>query len=173
MEKKKKRKTFKQVLSDIKKALFNEETSPHIRALSAAIGMFIAFSPFLGFHNLMAIGIMLLFRKIDKVLIIGFTWINNPWTTIPMYAAGLKLGEMICCPNNSFDISSIDWHMFTLANFLNGKAWTYLINDLKAIIYPFFIGATVLGLVAAVITYFVILFLLKRRGKNVAVKLNR
>ncbi len=172
MKEKKKRKTFKQVLSDIKKALFNEEKTPHMRALSAAIGMFIAFSPFLGFHNLMAIGIMLLFRKIDKVLIIGFTWINNPWTTIPMYAAGLKLGEIICCPDNPFNISSVDWHVFTLANFLNGKAWEYLITDLKAIIYPFFLGATVLGLVAAVITYFVILFLLKRREKNVALNSN-
>ncbi len=169
---KKKRKKFKEVLKDIKKALFNEEISPHDRAMSAAIGMFIAFSPFLGFHNLMAISLALLSKKIDKILIIGFTWVNNPWTTVPMYLAGLKLGELICCPHNPFDISSINWHIFTLSNFLNGKAWHYLVNDLKAIIFPFFIGSLILGIVAAILTYIVILIFLKRREGNGTVSVN-
>ncbi len=167
-----KRKKFKDVLKDIKQALFNEKITPHDRAMSAAIGMFIAFSPFIGFHNLMAISLALLFKKIDKILIIGFTWINNPWTTIPMYLAGLKLGELICCPNNPFDVTSIDWHIFTLANFVNGTAWQYLVNDLKAIIFPFFIGSMILGFFSAIITYFVILILLKRRERNGTVSVN-
>ncbi len=166
------RKKFKEIWNDIKAALFNEEITPHDRALSAAIGMFIAFSPFLGLHNLMAISIALLCKKIDKILIIGFTWVNNPWTTIPMYLAGLRLGELLCCPDNPFDITSINWHMFTLSNFINGKAWHYLFNDFKAIVVPFFIGCMVLGIVAGIITYFVILFILKRREKNAVAHIN-
>ncbi|GEM_PF-1763452 len=168
-----KKKTWKKVLKDIKSALFSEHLSPHYRALSAAIGMFIAFSPFLGFHNIIAISIAIVFnRKIDKILIMGFTWVNNPWTTVPMYLAGFRLGETLCCPNNPFDFSKINWHIFTVSNFLNGRAFGYLIHDLKSIMFPFFLGCTILGLVASIATYFVILIILKRREGDGTVSVN-
>src|SRR5688572_19685112 len=71
--------------------LFHVEDSPHRIALAFGLGVFIAFSPLLGLHTAMALGIALLFRLSKAAVIIGI-YVNNPWTIAPMYMAGTLLG---------------------------------------------------------------------------------
>src|SRR5262249_22476580 len=71
--------------------LLHVEDTPHRTALSFAIGVAIAFSPLLGIHTLLALGIAFLFRLSRGPMLVG-AYINNPWTLAPMYMAGTLLG---------------------------------------------------------------------------------
>ena len=54
---------------------------PERTALAFAIGVFIAFSPFLGLHTILATLIAFVFR-FNKVAIYTGTFINNPFLTL-------------------------------------------------------------------------------------------
>src|SRR5512145_2166242 len=71
--------------------LFHVEDSPHRIALSFGLGVFIAFSPLLGLHTLMALGIAIAFRLSKAAIIVGI-YVNNPWTIAPMYMGGVVIG---------------------------------------------------------------------------------
>src|ERR687892_2559885 len=68
---------------------------PERTALAFSIGIFIAFSPFLGLHTIMATLIAFLFR-FNKVAIYTGTFINNPFLTlIPIIIASYAIGALI------------------------------------------------------------------------------
>src|SRR4030095_9916677 len=68
---------------------------PERTALAFSIGVFIAFSPFLGFHTILATLIAFLFR-FNKVAIYSGTFINNPFLTlIPIIVASCAMGAFV------------------------------------------------------------------------------
>jgi len=65
---------------------------PERTALAFSIGVFIAFSPFLGLHTIMATLVAFLFR-FNKVAIYSGTFINNPFLTlVPIIIASYGIG---------------------------------------------------------------------------------
>ena len=70
---------------------FKEDPRPQRVALSFAVGTAISFSPFLGFHLLIAIVVAFLFR-LNKVEMILGTFVNNPWTFPFVYGGAYFLG---------------------------------------------------------------------------------
>lgn len=74
----------------LKKAL-REDPRPHRVALSFAVGTAISFTPFLGFHLLIAIVVAFLFR-LNKVEMVLGTLVNNPWTVPFVYGGAYFLG---------------------------------------------------------------------------------
>lgn len=148
-------------IKKIKDSLFNHDNSPEAKAFSVALGVFIAFSPFMGFHILMAIGACALFSKLDKVLVVGFTLVNNWWTLVPIYGTGLWLGEIIV-KSEHFDIRTVKWEMFKLRYIINGETFVYITNYLKPMIWPFFVGSMVLAVIATILSYYITYFILKK-----------
>ena len=68
---------------------------PERTALAFSIGVFIAFSPFLGLHTLMATALAFLFR-FNKVAIYTGTFINNPFLTlVPIIIASYAVGAFV------------------------------------------------------------------------------
>jgi hypothetical protein len=78
-------------ISERLKKAFREDPRPHRVALSFAIGAAISFSPFLGFHLLIAVVVAFLFR-LNKVEMILGTFVNNPWTIPFVYGGAYFLG---------------------------------------------------------------------------------
>lgn len=74
----------------LKKAL-REDPRPHRVALSFAVGTAISFSPFLGFHLLIAVVVAFLFR-LNKVEMMLGTLVNNPWSIPFVYGGAYFLG---------------------------------------------------------------------------------
>ena len=74
----------------LKKAL-REDPRPHRVALSFAVGTAISFSPFLGFHLLIAILVAFVFRLNKLEMILG-TFVNNPWSFAFVYGGAYFLG---------------------------------------------------------------------------------
>ena len=68
---------------------------PERTALAFSIGIFIAFSPFLGLHTLLATAIAFLFR-FNKIAIYTGTFVNNPFLTlVPIIIASYAVGAFI------------------------------------------------------------------------------
>ncbi|NOY22835.1 MAG: DUF2062 domain-containing protein [Acidobacteria bacterium] len=161
------KKTLKKWMESIKTELFNPARTPETKALSVALGTFIAFSPFMGFHFIMAFTLAALCKPLDKVLLVGFTMVNNWWTMIPIYAMGLWVGGVLTGVSG-FDVSGIQWEMFKLRNFFNGSVFTYIGHTMKPMLIPFIVGNMVTAILAAVVAFFVVRFLLKKKKRVVS-----
>jgi uncharacterized protein len=74
--------------------LIFSDNSPGQIALGAAIGVFLACSPFLGIHTVAALGLALLFRASRLAAVMG-TLINNPVTMAFIYLLEIKLGSCV------------------------------------------------------------------------------
>ncbi len=163
------KKTLKKWLESIKTELFNPSRTPEMKAFSVALGTFIAFSPFMGFHFIMAFTLAALYKPLDKVLLVGFTMVNNWWTMVPIYALGLWVGGLLT-GISGFSVTGIQWEMFKLRNFFNGSAFSYIGHTLKPMLLPFIVGNMVTSVLAGALAYFVVLSFLKKKRR--AVKLH-
>src|SRR5258705_9342126 len=68
---------------------------PERTALAFSIGVFIAFSPFLGLHTILATLVAFLFR-FNKLAVYGGTFINNPFLTlVPIIIASYAIGALV------------------------------------------------------------------------------
>jgi uncharacterized protein len=138
-------------------ALLHLEDSPHRIALAFGIGIWIAFSPLLGLHTVMALGIAFGFRLSRAALLLG-AYVNNPWTIAPLYLAGTALGCALLGVSTE-GLESIEWDR-------HGPAfYRELLAHLRPYLWPYVVGNTVLGVVGGAAGYFALrAFLLRRRA---------
>ncbi|HYE74195.1 MAG TPA: DUF2062 domain-containing protein, partial [Blastocatellia bacterium] len=73
--------------------LLNLNDPPERTALAFAIGVFIAFSPLLGLHTIIA-ALIALFWRCNKVAIFTGVYVNNPWTLAPIIALSWAIGRL-------------------------------------------------------------------------------
>jgi uncharacterized protein len=137
--------------------LFHVADTPHRIALSFALGVFIAFSPLLGLHTLIALGIAVAFRLSKAAIIVGI-YVNNPWTIAPMYMGGTVLGCYL------LGVSTDD----LVALHFEGHGWAFyrtMAHQLQPYLWPFALGNTLLGIVFGLLAYFILRRVLERRGR--------
>ncbi len=137
-------------LKDLIKKLLHVEDTPERTALAYSIGIFLGFSPFLGFHTLMGLAIAFLFN-LNRVAILLGVWSNTPWWIILYYTMATWLGAWV----TGFRIEN--WHikeMFQIGidhGFLTSEFWSRAISQWNLLL-SFLIGsqilATFLGLIA-------------------------
>lgn len=113
--------------------------SPRQLALAFCFGLYVAFSPFPGFHMLMLVATRWLLGLNFPVMFIAAT-LNNLWTMGPIYGADYAFGY---------------WLLHTVFHFDSG--WTFSFQQFfggASICLPsFFIGGNLLGLAFAVACY--------------------
>jgi hypothetical protein len=81
-------------LKDLIRKLLHIEDTPERTALAYAIGIFLGFSPFLGFHTLAGLAIAFLFR-LNRVAILLGVWSNTPWWIVPYYMVATWIGMRV------------------------------------------------------------------------------
>jgi uncharacterized protein (DUF2062 family) len=137
---------------------------PERTALAFAIGVFIAFCPFLGLHTVLATLVAFLFR-FNKIAIYSGTFINNPFLTlvpiiVASYAIGaFFLGRPIRIPEEGIALLQ-DPHP------LSGDYYRKLFHESWQIVWPFSVGAMFLSVVCSLIAYPVTSWLLRRHGRT-------
>lgn len=139
---------------------------PERTALAFSVGVFIAFSPFLGLHTIMATAVAFLFR-FNKIAIYTGTFINNPlFTLVPIiivsYAVGaFVLGRPMNIPDEGLELLK-NPHLFS------GDYYRRLFLQSWHIVWPFSVGASVLSVVCSVLAYPITLGMLRayRRRKE-------
>ena len=136
---------------------------PERTALAFSIGIFIAFSPFLGLHTIMATLIAFLFR-FNKIAIYTGTFVNNPFLTlVPIIAASYALGALLM--GRPLSLPDEGWRLLQHPHPLAAAYWRQLFTHLWDIVLPFSIGGMALSVVLSLAAYPVTLKLLRARQR--------
>jgi uncharacterized protein (DUF2062 family) len=126
----------------IKKLLHIDDTAERT-ALAYSIGVFLGYSPFLGFHTLLGIAVAFLF-KLNRVAILLGVWSNTPWWIVPYYTIATWVGMRMM----GFQI---DW--FTLKEMfrsgvkqglVSADFWSHLISQ-WGFLLSFSVGSIILA----------------------------
>jgi len=137
---------------------------PERTALAFAVGVFIAFSPFLGFHTILATLIAFLFR-FNKVAIYAGTFVNNPFLTlVPIIIASYAIGAFVL--GRPVRISDAGIELLKNPHFLTADYYRRLFRESWDIVWPFTIGGMVLSVVCSLIAYPVTSSLLRARQRS-------
>ena len=137
--------------------------SPRRTALAFAIGVFIAFSPAYGLHTISVFLFAWAFR-LNVVAMLAGSLVNNPWTLFPILVStmwvGLKLLPTSAPP-------PLNWSYFTFQVLSNSSHFTFqmLWSQLQPFFLPFVVGATVLGILAALVAFALVLVALPDETK--------
>ena len=144
--------SLKSLRTQVTQVLHLQE-SPHRTALAFALGVLIAFSPTYGFHALTVVFCAWAFRLNFLALFLG-AFINNPWTVAPILGGTMWTGFII--------LGIPDTPMFTWTDL----SLETLYSTLLPYVLPFTIGACVLSLIGAILTYPLALILVSRYRKG-------
>lgn len=147
--------------------LLGREQSPERVAAAIAVGVGAGFSPFLGFHIWIALGLAFLFRlnKIDAAL---GQFVGNPWTLPAIYAYGYRLGRAIL-GYDRHSVPPLHWDRLLHSDFWHAfKGPTFAPRLLS-----FLVGTTVISIFAGLAAYVLFVSLLRlyhRRHPRVAIR---
>jgi uncharacterized protein (TIGR03546 family) len=119
----------------------------HISA-GFAVGVFISFSPFFGLHTILAIAAAFLLR-INKVTCLTGTLVNTPFTMVPVFIASNRIGEAFL-GRTPQKIIFQDLNLSTTLELLESHGAQILI------------GTSLIGFVAALISYAILYYLIVR-----------
>jgi uncharacterized protein (DUF2062 family) len=137
--------------------LLHLQDTPHRIALAFGLGIWIAFSPLLGLHTVMALGIAFAFRLSRAAILIG-CYVNNPWTLAPLFLAGTVVGCAMLGVSTE-GLATIDWDRHGWA------FYTDLLAHLRPYLWPFVVGNTVLGVAFGALSYVILRRALERRRR--------
>ncbi|MBD0327589.1 MAG: DUF2062 domain-containing protein [Pyrinomonadaceae bacterium] len=134
---------------------------PERTALAFSIGVFIAFSPFLGLHTIMATVLAFWFR-FNKIAIYAGTFINNPFfTLVPIILASYATGAFLM--GKPLALPAEGMELLKHPRLLTGNWWSELFRNSWDVLLPFTIGGMVLSIVGSLLAYPLTLRFLRRR----------
>jgi uncharacterized protein (DUF2062 family) len=124
---------------------------PERTALAFSIGVFIAFSPFLGLHTILATAVAFYFR-FNKIAIYTGTFINNPFLTlVPIIIASYAVGAFIL--GRPLSIPDEGLELLKNPRLFSGDYYRQLFVQSWSIVWPFTVGATSLSVVCSLLAY--------------------
>ena len=126
------------------KEILSLDSHPGHIAAGFAVGVFISFTPFFGFHTPLAIAAAFIFR-LNKVTCITGAWVNTPLTVVPALGLSYKLGGVLR------GLPALELN-------IRGLEWQYLKKYAASLI----LGSSIIGFVAALIGYFFCYYLVVR-----------
>jgi hypothetical protein len=134
----------------IKKVLCIEDT-PERTALAYSIGVFLGFSPFLGFHTLAGLAIAFLFGLNRLAILLG-VWTNSPWWIVPFYAMATWIGMWVT--RFQFDPATFK-EIFQLGmkeGFIGSGFWSQVASQ-SGLLLSFLIGSLILCTLLSLVAY--------------------
>lgn len=122
---------------------------PQSIALGLAVGVFVGCFPFFGLQTVFGVVLATCFRA-SKIAAAAGTWVSNPLTSVPIYLFNYKVGQSILGGEERIDLT------FDFDSFASFKelGFTFAATLL--------IGCLVVGIVCAIISYFVSFRLIER-----------
>jgi len=138
-----------QWLTTTLKKLVLHERSVQKLTLSFCMGVYIAFSPFIGLHTVMVFITAWLFSLNFLVMLIVSNLVNNPWTLIPVYASDYLVGDWLLhkqlgLNTVQFNPSWLNWCSAYLNKYVSCPAFS---------LTAFLVGGNLLGIGLALAAY--------------------
>lgn len=152
------RQTFRRLLA--------VDDPPERTAFAFAVGVFIAFTPLLGLHTIIATLVAFLFR-FNKLAIYTGTFVNNPFLTLfPIVGASYAIGARLL--GRPLRLPGLGWRLLTHPHPLDAAYWQQLADHVWDIFIPYAAGGFVLSIVCSLTAYPVTLKLLRARARSKA-----
>ena len=145
--------------------ILHADDPPHTLALGIAIGMFVTFTPLIGFQMVLSFALAWLL-KANKAVGVPIVWISNPLTIIPIYYPCYVIG----CKLLGTPVVSDEWTLI-------GDEWNALAADpatrwrdkvsfwwdnLMDFVGPLWLGCMVVATVTGVLSYYISLFAIRQ-----------
>ena len=148
------------------RSLLNLDDPPERTAMAFAIGTFIGFSPLLGLHTIIAAIIAAIWR-LNKVALFTGVYISNPWTVAPVIAVSWAIGRWFV------ETPPIILPQFTFGALWSAVFWQQIAGQWRQLL-PFAIGATLLAALCSLVSYPLMLYVLRSyRRKQTRAALRR
>jgi uncharacterized protein (DUF2062 family) len=132
-------------------ALLHVADTPERTAAAFALGVFFGFSPFLGFHTLLAIVVAFLFN-LNRVAALLGVYSNLPWIIAPYYAIVTMIGAKIVGQAPPEGFKSQLAALFELS-LMHGEFWQRLITILRPLLWPYTVGSLSGAVIMAALAY--------------------
>jgi uncharacterized protein (DUF2062 family) len=138
-------------LKDLIKQLLHIEDTPERTALAYALGIFLGFSPFLGFHTIGGIVIAFLFR-LNRVAVLLGVWTNLPWSIVPYYTVATWVGMKVIGFQLDPALLAEIFRLGLNEGFIQSGFWNRLASQ-SELLLAFGIGSLLLGTILSLIAY--------------------
>jgi uncharacterized protein len=139
--------------------LLGREDPPEKVAAAFALGVAIGFSPLIGFHTVIALGLAFLLG-LSKIDVLLGTFVVNPWTMVPIYAFASWIGARVLRISPGFR-PRLPWREIMHRSF-----WTTIRTRGLHNFDTWFVGCLVLSTVSAALTYFLVKAVILRYEKT-------
>jgi len=143
--------------------LLHIQDSPERTAAAFALGVFFGFSPFLGFHTLLAL-LAAFLLSMNRVAVLMGVYSNLPWFLAPYYAIATMVGAEITGKRPPPDFRSQLGQLFELSLF-HQNFWQRLVVIMRPLLWPYTVGSTLCAIVLATTAYHVALAFVTSRRK--------
>ena len=130
------------------RALLHLDDPPRRLAVALAVGVFISCTPFWGLQTVLSIVVATIFR-LNRAATITGTWLNLPWFAPFVYGMAIKIGLLVAPGLREADAASLD----TLLANPSALSWTTVWSWVRGSSLPLLVGSTIVGGVAATVTY--------------------
>jgi uncharacterized protein (DUF2062 family) len=137
------------------KALLQIDDVPERIAFAFALGVFVGFSPLLGLHTVLGLGLAVLFR-LNKVAVLIGVYMNNPWVVVPFYGFATWFGLWLTGLPEGVSLPPVGF-----LELFRQEFWAWLIGQWRLLI-PALIGSTILCVLLAILSYPIALYVLRK-----------
>jgi uncharacterized protein len=143
--------------------LLHIHDTPERTAAAFALGVFLGFSPFLGFHTIVGVALAFVFN-LNRVAVLLGVYSNLPWIIGGYYALTTIMGAALTGIGLPPDFRERLAQMFELSLYAS-PFWQELGRLLSPLLLPFIVGSTLGAIVLAAVAYFASRAFLRRRHR--------
>lgn len=144
-------------------ALLHIQDSPERTAAAFALGVFFGFSPFLGFHTILAIVVAFLLN-VNRVAVLLGVYSNLPWFMAPYYAIATMVGAELTGKRPPPEFRLQLGRLFELSLFQE-DFWHRLVVLMRPLLVPYSVGSMLCAMVLAAAAYHIALAFLNSRHR--------
>ncbi len=145
-------------------SLLHIHDTPQRTALAVAVGVFIGFSPFLGLHTIIALGVAFLFN-LNRVAVLVGAYSNMPWFLAAWYALATAVGAWLLGTKLPAGFGDQLGHLFSLSLF-RAEFWRTVAADMRPLFWPYFVGSTIGSALLSVVAYWLTFGFIEARHRH-------
>jgi uncharacterized protein (DUF2062 family) len=141
--------------------LLHIHDTPERTAAAFALGVFFGFSPFLGFHTLLALVVAFIFN-LNRVAVLVGVYSNLPWIIAAWYGLTTAAGAWMLGTKLPPRFGQRLAEIFSLSLF-HADFWRRMAHDMRPLFWPYFVGSLLGAIVLGAVAYWLTLGFLEAR----------
>lgn len=144
--------------------LLHIDDTPERTAAAYALGVFFGFSPFLGLHTVLAVGLAFVLG-LNRVAVVLGVYSNLPWIIAPYYTAATIVGALVTGADLPAGFRERLGQVMALS-FTDGALWRQIGSLLEPLLWPYAVGSTAGAILLALAAYPLALAFVRERRRH-------